>query len=366
MQRISLASGSAKPRAATDESATRTAQKRRRSVMARGLRECPLVTSAVSTAARELGIERHPAVDVERDAVHVVGVVAREPDGGLADVLGLADAPVRDERQERAERFRRAPGRGVDRRPDGARRDRVHADLERRELLRERLHEEHHAALRRRVVGVPRPGNLLVYRAHAQDLARRARDRGDDAAALELAHGFPGAEELAGEVDRDDLVPLRERHLVESRVALQPCIVDEDLPRAERLEGAAEHVRDLGLDGDVGPQRQRAASRAHDLLRHFDRLVLAVAVVDDDVGAGLAEREGDGLADSRVRAGDERLLAREGLILSHWSSPVPGSSFRASAAAAVTRTPQRNGSAPPDTRAVDANRAPYRIPKEEP
>ena len=110
---------------------------------------------------------------------------------------------------------------------------------------------------------------------------------------------------------------MRERHLVEARVALEPRIVDEDVHRAEVLDGAAEHVRDLRFGGYVGPHRQRTAAGARDLFGHLDCLVLAIAVVDGDVGSRRAEGDGDGLADPGVRPGDECLLACERLVLPH-------------------------------------------------
>ena len=72
-----------------------------------------------------------------------------------------------------------------------------------------------------------------------------------------------------------------------------------------------EHRLDLVLLGDVGldgrrPRRPRLGSPRHDLL---GRLGLA-DVVDDHVGAGLAEGDGHALADAGVGAGDQRLLAR--------------------------------------------------------
>src|SRR5262245_2176623 len=48
----------------------------------------------------EAGIERHAAVHEQADAVHVVGVVRREPYRRAADLFGLADALVGDELQE--------------------------------------------------------------------------------------------------------------------------------------------------------------------------------------------------------------------------------------------------------------------------
>ena len=44
---------------------------------------------------------------------------------------------------------------------------------------------------------------------------------------------------------------------------------------------------------------------------------VAANVVDDDIRAGVAQRDGDGLADAGVRAGHQRLLSLEQLADRH-------------------------------------------------
>jgi hypothetical protein len=53
-------------------------------------------------------------------------------------------------------------------------------------LLGDGLHQHRDATLRRRVIGMTRPWNNLVYRADTDDLSRRAGDLWNDAAAQEL------------------------------------------------------------------------------------------------------------------------------------------------------------------------------------
>src|ERR1700710_612187 len=78
--------------------------------------------SRVSAIVGESWIERHAAVDEKRSADSVAAAVRGEPDGGAADVLALADAPVRHEFEQLVQRFGCVPGALVDRRADRARR----------------------------------------------------------------------------------------------------------------------------------------------------------------------------------------------------------------------------------------------------
>src|SRR5207249_7087261 len=88
------------------------------------------------------------------------------------------------------------------------------------------------------IVDVARPRDHLVDRADADDLPRRLRDALHDPTALELAHRLASAEELAGEVDADDGVPLLEREVLEGSVALQAGVADQDVDGAKGPAGS--------------------------------------------------------------------------------------------------------------------------------
>jgi hypothetical protein len=90
-----------------------------------------------------------------------------------------------------------------------------------------------------------------MHGAHADDLASGAGDAFDDAAALELAHGFASAKKLSRQVDRNDPVPLVERHLVNRRVLLETGIRDQDVDGAPLLQHPRERRLDLVLLRDV-------------------------------------------------------------------------------------------------------------------
>src|SRR5690349_15730191 len=87
----------------------------------------------VSSPAGEARVERHSAVDDQRDAVDIIGGIRGEPDARAGDVVGLANAAVGDQLHQLGIGFRRAPRRSVDRRSNGAGADAVDADSMRRE-----------------------------------------------------------------------------------------------------------------------------------------------------------------------------------------------------------------------------------------
>ena len=89
------------------------------------------------------------------------------------------------------------------------------------------------------------PGNLLMHRAHADDLARRARYLRNDAASQEFANRGAGAQELAGEVDTKYRVPVLQGHVLEGRITLQPGIGNEYVDGAELRAHVGEHIANL-------------------------------------------------------------------------------------------------------------------------
>src|SRR5262249_49471619 len=167
------------------------------------------------------------------------------------------------------------------------------------------------AALRCRVVAVTGPGDLLMYRAHADDLAGAGRHFGTHSPAQELDDCSARTEELTRQIYRNHRVPLRERHLLKRRITLQSGVVDEDVDRPEPLRHRAEHLPDLSFVGHV---RAMGVSLDTVLLDGTDYLlstILACDIIDHDIGAGLTQRDRHCLADTGICPGDQSLLSRE-------------------------------------------------------
>ena len=145
--------------------------------------------------------------------------------------------------------------------------------------------------------------------AHADDFAGRARDCRDDAAAQIFPDRFARAEELPGEVHADDFLPLRECHVLEGGVLLQPGVVDQNVDRSKRFQHFREHrlhfifVADIGLRprslrcrcARINPTTRSASSGAGDVIHRHGR-------------AGRAEGNRAGFADPGICTGDERFL----------------------------------------------------------
>src|SRR5262249_59003558 len=171
--------------------------------------------------------------------------------------------------------------------------------------------QQHHAGIRRCVIRVTCPGNELVDRAHAYDLACGAGNLGKDAAIEEMPNRFPSAQELTRQIYTDYGIPLGKRHFMECGVALEPSIVDEDVNPPEFLERASEHLLDLLFLRDVRLVRVRVCSGSTDLVDHRIRAILAGHVIYHHVGASLTQCDCGALTDSRIGTGDDSLLADE-------------------------------------------------------
>src|SRR5271166_615041 len=156
------------------------------------------------------------AVCRDRGAGDEAGVVAGQEHDAAPDLLGLAQAPDRDQRQDALvehlliDRTDHLSG-------DVARADRVDRDTDASALLRQRLGEPQITCLCRRVIDLSSLPFLSVNR----------RDV-DDTAKLPLTHARPDRVrhvEEAVEVGTDNLVPLLARHAVEHRVAGDPGVI---------------------------------------------------------------------------------------------------------------------------------------------
>ena len=116
---------------------------------------------------------------------------------------------------------------------------------------------------------------------------------------------------MAGKIDADDFVPLRECHLIDRRIRLQSGVVDQNVDGTELLADGAEHPGDVVFTRDVGFERHRGMTMAAQLVDHGLRFVLAGDVIDTNIRPGVTERECDGASDPGARPGDNCFLPFE-------------------------------------------------------
>ena len=156
-----------------------------------------------------------------------------------------------------------------------------------------------------------RPQDDVVHRTDANDLPRGARNIFHDAAALEFSDDFARTQELAREIHADYALPLRERHLVKRGFLLEPGVVDEHIDGAPLGKHFAEHGLDLTFVADVRLDRECFDAGFSNFGGYGFRVIGRSFVINDDIGAGAAQRDGDGAADAGTVPGHERFLAFE-------------------------------------------------------
>ena len=116
----------------------------------------------ILTSSLEAGIKRHTAVDEQRCALDVIGLITRQPNCGAPDFLRFADPLVRNQLEQFVVMLGRVPGLHVNWCADRARCNRVHTDPIRRDFLGDAFHHQHHAAFGRSVIHVTSPRDHFV------------------------------------------------------------------------------------------------------------------------------------------------------------------------------------------------------------
>ncbi len=107
------------------------------------------------------------------------------------------------------------------------------------------------------------------------------------------------------------VVPVLLGQLRERCVLLQSGVGDQDVDRAESLDGLGEQRLDVVLLGDVRLDRDGAAAGGLALAHGLGRALRVAVIVDHDRRAALGERDGAALAETGARAGDHGALVRK-------------------------------------------------------
>ena len=113
------------------------------------------------------------------------------------------------------------------------------------------------------------------------------------------------AQERAGQVDRDDLIPFGLRCFQKWILTLDAGVVHQNVDPAEGLDGVLDQHFNLVRVADVGRDRGRAAVDRLQRMDEVFRLVARADVVDDDTCSLARHLGGDRPPDSGRRAGDD-------------------------------------------------------------
>ena len=123
-----------------------------------------------------------------------------------------------------------------------------------------------------------------------------------------------GAQEIAADVDVEVRVDELGGHVREEGPLHDGGVVDEDVELAERLDRRREEAGDVARLADIGLRRDGRPAGLRDGRDDLVRLLLALAVVDDDLRPLGGEPRGDGRADPARRTGDEGDLPGQTLV----------------------------------------------------
>jgi NAD(P)-dependent dehydrogenase (short-subunit alcohol dehydrogenase family) len=189
----------------------------------------------------------------------------------------------------------------------------------RRPLDRDDVHEPDDAGLRR---GVVRSFGLPEH-------PRRRRDEDEAPVPLRLHRTKRGLAdvEAAVQVDLEHAAPLLDRELVEGRPSEDPCVADERIDPAKRVERGAHHRltalrrrdRVMGRDGDAAVRLDLLDDLVGDAVVGAFAAHRATEVVDDHGRTAPRQIEGVETTEAAARACDDRDLPGE---IDHVQPPI--------------------------------------------
>src|SRR5438094_2761285 len=225
----------------------------------------------------------------------VGGGVRQQERDHAGHVVRLSEPPEGNAAGHRFPRLRRH-GRGHVR-LDEAGGHGIDGDRTRGHLPGHRLREADEARLARGVVGLARVAGEPHDRRHVHDAAVALLDHGPQRG--------PRAEEGAGQVGRQDRVPLLRLHPEHQVVARHPGVVHEMVEPALGLDDRLDRRLRRGAIADVEEQGRRLAAGGGDLLDHLAQPCLVPRAEVD--GRSLARQPaGDRPADAARGAADQR------------------------------------------------------------
>ena len=239
----------------------------------------------------------HPAaIDKQRLARNVAGVIGGKEGDGLSDVGRRSRASQRDLRDHLGKNVGVVHHPAGHRRVDQAGMNAVDADAGWANLGGHVAREGFDGQLAGRIM-----------RASGKDLSRLDGTDVHDGA-LAALRNQPPAEDLRGhpaalQVHVDHVLPLLVRQLQERDDGLDAGVVDQDVDGTELLPRLCEQAFEIFAFGDIARDGERAAPKPTYVIGDLFRPRIELQVVDDDVrafrGEGLRDAAADALPRSR-------------------------------------------------------------------
>jgi hypothetical protein len=149
-----------------------------------------------------------------------------------------------------------------------------------------------------------------VHGADADNLAARPRTRRLLLAA-KLSDRVLSAQELASQIDVDDILPLLERQIGHGTVLLNAGIRDQYIEPTELGYNGLEHAANVIAPCDVRADCKGLTAALLDLFDNLLGSLRTTAIVDAHARAGRAKRNADRGANARAGTSDEGCLAKE-------------------------------------------------------
>ena len=239
---------------------------------------------------------QQPAINKECRPGDVGRVLRCEEGGQPGDIPGRAEPAQRDLAQEHFQEFRIVEQGLVDRCLDGARRDVVHGNAERREFDGQIAAQHLHRAFARAVGREMRKRQFLVDGADVDDAPGALRGP-------EMIDEILRDEKCSAQIDPQHEIKILLGDIPELRPALDARVVHEDVDLPQLRDPLGDDPAIVRRVAQVALHRDGAPPKFADGLERLLGAFPDDPVIDDDVGALLREPDGNRLADALSAAG---------------------------------------------------------------
>jgi len=244
------------------------------------------------------------AINDESRSGDISRIIRGEECGESGDILWFAETSKRDLGLEEGEKLGIVEQGCVDRRSDGPRCDVVDRDAEGTEFDGEITAEHLESSLAGAIRGEVGERQFLVHGTDVDDAAGAVRGP-------EMVDEVLGDEEGATKIDLENEIKILLGNIPEVGVLLYPGIVHQNVDLAEFLHTLGDDTSIILGVGEIPLNRMNPAAQLRDRIDGFLGTLADGTVINDDVGTFLGKADGDRLADTLARTGDESYFSFE-------------------------------------------------------